>query len=222
MVQVLILPRKGDGLVPGVERRLRIVGMDRFGPAIILILGGTLPGKCRPARLLADHPARRVIGPQHAFNRLDRRTKPVLFMFQQKQPPFSRNVPVRPDHPHRYAVRIVHHRRLGAQMADFAARRDDRKFGVESAGSGEGFLQQRVDAQKALDDPYLDKLMSIFTTQLLALREAMHKHWLADPKYRNLAVDKDHSTDYFRALGHDQAIDQVTAQIDDLIKEYQK
>ena len=83
-------------------------------------------------------------------------------------------------------------------------------------------LANAESKQKALDDPYLDKLMSIFTTQLLALREAMHKHWLADPKYRNLAVDKDHSTDYFRALGHDQAIDQVTAQIDDLIKEYQK
>jgi hypothetical protein len=43
-----------------------------------------------------------------------------------------------------------------------------------------------------------------------AIQSGMPEYWLADPKYRNLAMDKEHSTDYFVALGHDKAVDQIT------------
>jgi len=43
--------------------------------------------------------------------------------------------------------------------------------------------------------------------------EALPGYWLADPKYRNLAADKDHSTDYFKALGHDKAVDELRTKL---------
>lgn len=41
----------GDGLVPGVHCRLGVLGVDRFGPAIALILGLGLAREAAPARL---------------------------------------------------------------------------------------------------------------------------------------------------------------------------
>lgn len=48
--------------------------------------------------------------------------------------------------------------------------------------------------------------------------EAGPKDWLADPKYRNLA-GTEHSTDYFKARGHDLCNDQWRTTIDNIAKE---
>ncbi len=44
--------------------------MDRLGPAVAAVLLRSLAGQRAPARLVAGHPAARVVGPQHAAHRL--------------------------------------------------------------------------------------------------------------------------------------------------------
>ena len=50
-----------------------------------------------------------------------------------------------------------------------------------------------------------DEILKCFAGYIRSIE--LPENWLADPKYRNLAVDKDHGTDYFVALGHDKAKD---------------
>ena len=52
-----------DGFVPAADAVGLIVGMDRIGPAEILILVIRLAGQCGPAGLFADHPPIGAVAP---------------------------------------------------------------------------------------------------------------------------------------------------------------
>ena len=66
-----------DRFVPGIDRRLGVVGMNRARPSEPFVLFAALPGQRSPARLLAAHLSGRIVRPDHALYGIDRR--PELF-----------------------------------------------------------------------------------------------------------------------------------------------
>jgi hypothetical protein len=68
----------GYGRVPGLDAPLSVIRVYGVRPAVTLVLLVALAREGRPARLLPDHPAGCVVGPEHALDRLDRTAKPFV------------------------------------------------------------------------------------------------------------------------------------------------
>ncbi len=62
---------RADRLVPAIDGFLLVVGMDRVRPSETLVRLTGLTGDRAPARLVTEHPARSVVGPEHAADGLD-------------------------------------------------------------------------------------------------------------------------------------------------------
>lgn len=61
----------GDGLVPGVHRRLGVLGVDGQRPAVALVVGLGLAREAAPAQLRPPHFALRRVRPDDLGGRFD-------------------------------------------------------------------------------------------------------------------------------------------------------